>query len=271
MTADLGAGDEWFEEIQGAMDDAQVAVVLISAHSLKSKFIRHQEIPHLLDRRANEGMTFFPVIVKSCAWDDLPWLSRFQARPQDGRPLAEFSRERRDAELTKIAKEILGIVRNGRPVLGLSSRQIPEAHVLAPLHQLPTPPARLHRPQGGSGLPALQAVRSDRGNLRPSRNGRRRQDHSGPKLAEELKPQFPDAQIYLDLKGVDPQPLTAAQAMAHVIRAFHPGPEPPESEAEVAGQLSIRARREARPSAHGQRGQKRAGRATIPPSACLLW
>src|SRR5258708_1289332 len=30
------------------------------------------------------------------------------------------------------------------------------------------------------------------------------------KLAAELKPELPDAQIYLDLKGVDPRPLTAA-------------------------------------------------------------
>ena len=55
------------------------------------------------------------------------------------------------------------------------------------------------------------------------------------KLAAELKPEFPDAQIYLDLKGVDPQPLTAAQAMAHVIRSFHPEARLPEDDAEVAG------------------------------------
>src|SRR6185503_9422549 len=55
------------------------------------------------------------------------------------------------------------------------------------------------------------------------------------KLAAELKPEFPDAQIYLDLKGVDPHPLTAAQAMAHVIRAFHPEARLPEDDAEVAG------------------------------------
>ena len=50
-----------------------------------------------------------------------------------------------------------------------------------------------------------------------------------------MKPLYLDAQFYLDLKGVDPQPLTAAQAMAHVIRSCHPETRVPESEAELAG------------------------------------
>jgi len=55
------------------------------------------------------------------------------------------------------------------------------------------------------------------------------------KLAEKLKTRYPDAQLYLDLKGVDPQPLTPAQAMVHVIRAFHPEVRPQGSEADLAG------------------------------------
>ena len=36
------------------------------------------------------------------------------------------------------------------------------------------------------------------------------------KLAEELAERYPDAQFYLDLKGTTPDPLTGADAMAHV-------------------------------------------------------
>ena len=53
-------------------------------------------------------------------------------------------------------------------------------------------------------------------------------------LARELAPLYPDAQIYLDLQGVSANPIPAAQAMAHVIRAFHPDTRLPESEAEIA-------------------------------------
>lgn len=53
------------------------------------------------------------------------------------------------------------------------------------------------------------------------------------KLAEELASTFPDAQIYLDLKGVSENPLTSAEAMSHVLRAFHPEAKLPEKEEEI--------------------------------------
>jgi predicted ATPase len=54
------------------------------------------------------------------------------------------------------------------------------------------------------------------------------------KLGHQLAPRFPDAQIYLDLKGVSTTPLSSAAAMAHVIRAWHPEAKLPEGEAEIA-------------------------------------
>lgn len=54
-------------------------------------------------------------------------------------------------------------------------------------------------------------------------------------LAHQLVDVYPDAQIFLDLKGASPQPLTAAEAMLHVVRAYRPDQRPPESEAELAG------------------------------------
>ncbi len=268
----IGAGDEWFEEIRNAMDAARVAVFLVSAHSLKSKFIRHKEIPHLLNRRTTEGMTFFPVIVKSCVWDEFPWLSRFQARPQDGKALARFEGDRRDAELAKIAKEILGIVRNGATgPLPPGQPDLPKPTAFPTLHQLPTPPAdftgrgedldflRSSLAEGGTG--AIFGLRGMGGVGKTT---------LALKLANELKPRFPDAQIYLDLKGVDPQPLTAAQAMSHVIRAFHPETLLPESEAELVGLY--------RSVLDGKRAlllmdnaaRKEQVEPLIPPSICLL-
>jgi tetratricopeptide (TPR) repeat protein len=54
------------------------------------------------------------------------------------------------------------------------------------------------------------------------------------KLAEKLTPQFPDAQLYLDLRGASAKPLSAAEAMSFVIRAFHPEMKLPEGEAELS-------------------------------------
>jgi tetratricopeptide (TPR) repeat protein len=55
------------------------------------------------------------------------------------------------------------------------------------------------------------------------------------KAASELRDRYPDAQFYLDLKGTSPNPLTTADAMAHVIRAYHPDARLPESESALSG------------------------------------
>jgi len=49
------------------------------------------------------------------------------------------------------------------------------------------------------------------------------------KLVELLKPGYPDAQFFLDLKGASSQPLTVAEALAHVVRAYHPAAKLPDS------------------------------------------
>jgi tetratricopeptide (TPR) repeat protein len=55
------------------------------------------------------------------------------------------------------------------------------------------------------------------------------------KLAAEIAPNFPDGKIYLDLKGVGEKPLTAAEALSHVLRAFHPEAKLPEKEDDLCG------------------------------------
>ncbi len=47
-------------------------------------------------------------------------------------------------------------------------------------------------------------------------------------LAAEFKYQYPDAQIYLDLKGVSEQPLSPAEVMWHVVSSFHPDMKRPD-------------------------------------------
>src|SRR5262249_37659171 len=54
------------------------------------------------------------------------------------------------------------------------------------------------------------------------------------KLADELKNSYSDAQFYLDLKGVSAQPLTATDAMRHIIYAYHPAAHLPEEAYQLA-------------------------------------
>lgn len=108
--------------------------------------------------------------------------------------------------------------------------------VIAALYQLPPPPADFTGRE--AELRDLRAA-IEKGGVHIS--GLQGQGGVGKtalalKLAAELAPNFPDAQIYLDLKGVSEKPLTAAEALSHVLRTFHPEAKLPEKEEELRGQ-----------------------------------
>ena len=105
----IEAGDEWREEIEQALNQAAVAVLMISADFLTSNFILDNEVPALLQRREREGVRIIPVIVKPCPWKRVDWLAGLQARPK-GRALSGGSNHQVDTDLTAIAEEILSLL-----------------------------------------------------------------------------------------------------------------------------------------------------------------
>ncbi len=102
----IGGGADWEAEIQAAMNAASVAVLLVSANSLTSEFILREEVSRLLQRRAQDGLHIFPVIIKPCDWEAVDWLRRMNLRPTDGKPLSGGNEYQIDEALTALAKEI---------------------------------------------------------------------------------------------------------------------------------------------------------------------
>jgi tetratricopeptide (TPR) repeat protein len=47
-------------------------------------------------------------------------------------------------------------------------------------------------------------------------------------IAEKVKDRFPDGQIFIEMRGASKIPLSPTEAMAHVIRAYHPTAKMPE-------------------------------------------
>jgi hypothetical protein len=87
-------GDDWKQEIQNALDTAQVAVLLISADFFASDFIDETELPPLLDAAKAKGVRILPVILSASRFARNPALARFHAvnppdRPLNGMPQAE--------------------------------------------------------------------------------------------------------------------------------------------------------------------------------------
>ena len=106
----IGAGDVWSKKIEGAINSANVAILMITAEFLTSDFILSKEVPMLLERMQKEGLRVIPLIVKPCAWKKVKWLKVIQSRPKDGKALSGMSDHEIDEALTELAEEIHRLV-----------------------------------------------------------------------------------------------------------------------------------------------------------------
>lgn len=88
--SEIGVGQDWFMAIDNAIDEAKVAVLLVSSDFLGTDFIRNHEIPKLLEKRERGLLTIYPIIVRPCAWMTVDWLAQMQFRPPKGKSLSEI-------------------------------------------------------------------------------------------------------------------------------------------------------------------------------------
>ncbi|HEX7575481.1 MAG TPA: toll/interleukin-1 receptor domain-containing protein, partial [Candidatus Methanoperedens sp.] len=106
----IGAGENWYQEIQNAMNESKVGIMLVSVDFLTSEFILGDEVPQLLKLRAKEGVKIYPVIIKPCPWKNVKWLSEMNLRPKDGRAISGGDDYHIDTDLAAIAEEIASII-----------------------------------------------------------------------------------------------------------------------------------------------------------------
>jgi TIR domain len=139
----IGASQDWQTELERAMERAVVAVLLVTASFLVSKYVKEEEIPRLRARRERGLLSIFPIIVMPCSWRRL-WLGTIQVRPKDGRALllrddgTAASKPEIARDLADIVEEIADLVQNGPAVAETSLSGVTAAEkVTAPLGASP--------------------------------------------------------------------------------------------------------------------------------------
>jgi hypothetical protein len=118
---DIEAGDEWEKRIHAALDAAEIAVLLVSANFLDSKFIMDVELPKMLALRdAGRLRRILPLIVEPCNWKHVPALNSLEVRPK-GRELSAGTDHQIKADLTEFVNEVSELLRKpARQVTGSS-------------------------------------------------------------------------------------------------------------------------------------------------------
>jgi WD40 repeat protein len=98
-------GADWKDEIRVAIASAKVAILLVSADFLASKFIADNELPPLLEAAKRDGLVIFPIILSPCAFEDSR-LASYQAINSPSDPLRGMSYSKREATWKKLAKQV---------------------------------------------------------------------------------------------------------------------------------------------------------------------
>jgi hypothetical protein len=103
-------GNEWYQAIRDAMNNCNVALLLVSKHFLASDFILREELPKLLQMRKEQGLRVIPIIISECLWQSIPVLKDLQAYPRDGKALLSLrgsgQRDKAWTELTKVIERL---------------------------------------------------------------------------------------------------------------------------------------------------------------------
>ena len=98
------------DSIKTALNEAKVAILLISADFLASRFISENELPPLLAAEEDEGLAILPVILKPSSFNRIASLSQFQAINSVSKPLLALSdveQEQIWVDLSKRVEDIL--------------------------------------------------------------------------------------------------------------------------------------------------------------------
>lgn len=101
----------WDDDIQQAMESAQVAVVLLTPEALDPRspadpnYILDTEFPHLRERQRSGQLTVFPIVCEDCNWREHDWLRATQAS-NNSNPLSGLSATAQDQIFRQVGTEI---------------------------------------------------------------------------------------------------------------------------------------------------------------------
>jgi len=98
-------GSKWFEEIESALDQTRVAVLLVTPNFFASDFIHENELGPLLKEAVRGGVRILWVPVRTSSYKKTA-LKDYKAVFDPGTPLAEMKKAERDKAWVRICEEI---------------------------------------------------------------------------------------------------------------------------------------------------------------------
>lgn len=108
----LRTSDKWREKISNALNNATIAVLLISPYFVASDFIVNNELQPLLENAEKKGVKIMPVMVSPCETIEESGLLDYQAPNGPDKTLIEMTKGEVHRTLSKLVKDIKSFIDN---------------------------------------------------------------------------------------------------------------------------------------------------------------
>lgn len=86
----IAPGQEWADQIDLALNEARIILLLISARFMASDYCYAKEMTRAIERHDAGEAVVIPIILSACDWQGAPF-SRLQALPKDARPIKNWN------------------------------------------------------------------------------------------------------------------------------------------------------------------------------------
>jgi type I restriction enzyme M protein len=105
----ISPGEIWHEEIKKSLASAKVAILLVSADFLASKFIAEDELPPLLQAAKEEEATILSVILSPCMFTKTK-LTDYQSINDPLQPLTGMNKHNKERIWDKVARRVRDVM-----------------------------------------------------------------------------------------------------------------------------------------------------------------
>ena len=120
-------GKDWEKAIDEAIDNARVALLLISPDFLQSKFILNHEVPRMEKRRQAGELEIIPILVRPCPWEMFDWLNPIQGYLDEEGTLSGCTEHQIETILKGIVTDVVRIIENARITMEVEEEAETEA------------------------------------------------------------------------------------------------------------------------------------------------
>ena len=86
----IKAGENFQENIDNNLDDANIVCLFVSSNFLASDQCRAEKEDAIELKKRKKGVSVIPIILSPCGWKDDPDISSILALPTDGKPVSNF-------------------------------------------------------------------------------------------------------------------------------------------------------------------------------------